>query len=275
MAPRSTDPGVPGRRTGPQQALPLITHKPNTPVDVKFYHHRDVAKSAVKNLRLAIDDTGAQSQNDRRVKPELRALVRSEIRRSLAGSALQQYPGFTRANKKFPELQAETEKLLFHILEDVVPRLSNVSCGDDDNRLRRRKTAPQLVDPETGLDLMPPAKHLYQQRERDFGAKFSPEQFLKLVWQPHVEAHLLYSEHLRRVDRPLYAAFAHKAAADGFALKNYLFSLGIMTRERVTHAPAGLERQARLLRDVRAFLRVEGMKRSMHSDVQVTSGHKR
>lgn len=193
------------------------------------------------------------------LKSEARALVKAEVRRRMAGSALEAFPRLRSAANRDPELAKETARLIFEVVEKLTT--------DDSSTLKLSPAAIPgapldtrvILDPKTKLNLVSVPMELYQGRA-DKSEK--AETFLKRVWGKLTRHHLLYAEHLRRHDPHLYFALNYRAMTHETPLSEYLFAHGVMARPQISHPPKGFERQANVLRNVRTHLRAQTLNRT-------------
>ncbi len=201
-----------------------------------------------------------------RLKPEVRAIVKAEIRRRMAGSALEGFPKFKLATEQDPELAKEASRLIFQVIERIT------ASTEPEARVRIGAElipgAPlsdrSIVDPKTHQNLIALPSELYPSRA-DKSEK--PEHFLKRVWGKLTKHHLVYAEHLRRADPHLYYALNYRAMTLQVHLSDYLFELGVMARQQISNPPKGFERQAKILRNVRTYLRAQTLSRSASQEL--------
>jgi hypothetical protein len=102
-----------------------------------------------------------------------------------------------------------------------------------------------VVDPRTKLELPPKPRTPYS-RGID-GKRVHAETFLKAVWSDYIDAGLLYSEHIRKVDSGLYYALHHISKKGPNTFASYLESLSVVTRSQVAHPPQHLQDQAKII----------------------------
>lgn len=115
-----------------------------------------------------------------------------------------------------------------------------------------------MVDTESGLKLPPQEREKYRPR-----GKASPSQFLRDVWADYLDAGLMYSGHLKRVDPALYNALNHQAktALSPLSAKigerelagHFLENFGVLCAWHLKHIPADYARQTSVLRDASAL----------------------
>ncbi|MEQ1718131.1 MAG: hypothetical protein ABL907_19490, partial [Hyphomicrobium sp.] len=228
----------------------------------RFPHPRGHAKTDNK-IVSSFDQPSKSSYSAQSLKPELRALVKAEVRRRMAGSALDHFPKLRQATEQDPELAKEAARFIFDMLDGLTtPRdeQSEPALAVDIQSIPGLPTRNQtFIDPKTKLDLLAPPAEFYRDRKNK---SENPEEFLKRVWGALTRRHLLYAEHLRRSDPHLYFALHHKADVQGTRLSEYLVTLGVMTRAQVRNPPAGLERHATLMRNLRLILRSQSISKA-------------
>lgn len=224
-------------------------------------------KIVKKSQHADLDDMGSRSHTGSALKPELRAIVKAEVRRRMASSALESFPKLRLATEKDPALGKETAKLIFDILEkltaDVEPGGNTLQVSIEALPGAPLESSP-VIDPKTKLDLVATPDERYRERT---GKREKPNEFLKRVWGRLTKHHLLYSEHLRRVDPHLYFALNYEAMTQRIHLAEHLFNLGVMTKAELNHAPKGFERQAHLLRGVRGLLKSQALERCAREEL--------
>lgn len=187
------------------------------------------------------------------MESKLRRIVDAEIRRAMAGSALQ-YPRLNQSKGLIPGLTQEAGRLVHEVVERVLADPIVWEVVEEHHKGREQS----FVDSVTGLDLLPEVKPLYRDRE---DRTQSPEEFLRTSgWGPLAANHLIYAEHLRRADPHLYYALCYRAYSGGAKLADYFFPRGIFSKACLAKPPNGYERQAELIRALRMHLRSQTLR---------------
>ncbi|MFZ2587436.1 MAG: hypothetical protein WAZ18_04885 [Alphaproteobacteria bacterium] len=122
-----------------------------------------------------------------------------------------------------------------------------------------RSTELFLIDPVTNLKLPPDPRTSFRLRLSVYGSKMSASTFLKTVWKDYTDAHLLYAEHIRSMDKALYSAMVYEAGTKKLTLTDFILAHGVLGKEHLLKPPSGFERQARLLQRVRLLTRAHSL----------------
>ena len=166
--------------------------------------------------------------------------------RGLIGTVLQ--------DKNLPLTDMQRQALAQRLLDQLAVTMAK--------RLDDILNVYEVVDPVSKLVVPPTERGLYSQRNGEL-ANLNAPKFLAIVWNDYLEAGLLYTGHLKKVDPSLYNALIYLArqTARGVAeiegreweprdTANLLFSkFRILTEEHLDSPPTGYERQSKLIRE--------------------------
>lgn len=109
-----------------------------------------------------------------------------------------------------------------------------------------------IVDEGTGLKFPPDPRTPYNGRSAKYG-RISLEDFLEKEWGDYTSKHLLYSEHIRAIDYPLYKALYYRARTSepSHTLEEYAIKHGILMLAHLRIGDSRYPKQIALLRKVR------------------------
>ena len=186
---------------------------------------------------------------------QLRDLVEHSIKALTASTALDGY----RRCAPLPEFSEQTVDLIARIVGEILADPALMA-----SLLKTKQPSPQeteqFIDPITGKNLLMRATSLFKDRPQH---KMTPEQFIQATeWNDLATDHLLYCDHLRRSDGLLYAALSHRARLSGDGFAAYMFKVGVISRDYLFHPPPGFERQADLIKAMRARQRAQSFNKT-------------